>query len=369
MKKEEVLEALGTLSPELIKEAEEAVPRKRSWLRYAVPAAALLAVALIVMWAVRPKTSGQDDSLSPEQRLLAAVKGSEGQAQLNVSIIYLIPVGKRIACYEEQYVGPPNVPIISPEYAGSTAVLQPFVGEAYLITERGAWHAETPDNPQEWFHVKDMEELKYLISRDSEGRLRLWKFDHFEMIDSYEKEARAEIEERFRELLPDCDLSPYTYGDVYELIYHVKSAADIQSVTAAAPNLWVASTPEYRIQKEIGEKTISDSTGLQQFFDCTQAAVFHGSYGWVSFYRLEERFTYSFSDEKTSEPMMDNDPYSSVRAIRAGRFLTVTLKSGTTIDDWKYQALIGIFWQWGGLTSDPLPERDVMTLNELFGIH
>ena len=81
------------------------------------------------------------------------------------------------------------------------------------------------------------------------------------------------------------------------------------------------------------------------------------------------RFTYSFSSEETEDPYFKGDYLMfNAPALHGGRWLTVTLKSGTTIDDWKYQALSGVLWQYGGIVSDPLPEEDVMTLNGLFGI-
>ena len=388
MKKDEILDAVGGIDPKYIEAAAEKVPaRKKSWLRAALPAAAVLAAVLSLVLIrdreTNPRSSWQpggsrkeyviyEDGSTPEQRLLAAAEQSiEDTAHMTVGFSALIPVGNRVAVYDQQYVGPANVPTYSPEYAGSTEVLAPFVGEKYAETAKRSWGPEVLLNPESWYRVKDMNELKYLISRDEKGQLRLWKFDHFEVSDYYAEDSRDEIVKMMNESYPGCDLSAYTYGDVYRLIYQADGAEDIQSVTASAPFGSQDPTSQvYRISEEIGSRTITDRELLQQFFACTARAVSHGWNDWGNMGKSHKvRFTYSFSSEETEDPYFKGDYLMfNAPALRGGRWLTVTLKSGTTIDDWKYQALSGVLWQYGGIVSDPLPEEDVMTLNGLFGI-
>ena len=52
----------------------------------------------------------------------------------------------------------------------------------------------------------------------------------------------------------------------------------------------------------------------------------------------------------------------------ASRNITVTLKSGTTIDSWKYTALNGRFYEYGGIVTEPLAESAVYSINSIFGI-
>ena len=40
--------------------------------------------------------------------------------------------------------------------------------------------------------------------------------------------------------------------------------------------------------------------------------------------------------------------------VWATRYLTITLRSGTTIDSWKYTALSGRFYEFGGIHTEPL---------------
>ncbi len=387
MKKDEILDAVGGIDPKYIETAAEEVPaRKKSWLRAALPVAAVLAAVLsLVLIRDReknPMPSWQpervwiyEDGSTPEQRLLAAIMpDNETKIGFSVGLFsYYVPVENRIAVYEEVWVGPANIPTATTFYDRSTEILMPFVGEGYTATKEVRWE-EIVIKAQTWYRIKDMKELKYLISRDEEGTLRLWKFSYFDVLSEEEKESEEQYKEFVHKLYGFTeadDFSPYTCAEVYQMIYGVNRAEDIVSVTASGPNdrTGAKDTVEYKIQEEIDSLTITDRALLQQFYDCTKDAEFqsHGTW-WMYMGQMPDRFTYSFSSAESTDPHMANDPLSSAPAIWASRYLTVLLKSGTTIGDWKYQAIKGVLYQYGGIVSDPLPEEDVMTLNGLFGI-
>jgi len=64
----------------------------------------------------------------------------------------------------------------------------------------------------------------------------------------------------------------------------------------------------------------------------------------------------------------EDDKLMSGEETWADRYLTIMLRSGTTIDSWKYTALSGRFYEFGGIFTEPLAENEVYELNSIFGI-
>lgn len=270
-----------------------------------------------------------------------------------------IPVDSRIAVYEQIYAGnSTGIGIDGPESPDSTKNLQPFVGNIYIQYGENIW-----------YRVKGMDEIKYLISEDAAGTLRLWEYRSFLVMDSILAQARgdgatdyelAEIEGDTRAQFPDADLSPYTYGDVYRIIYNVAGADDIVGITAA-PSTSNNTDFGKQIQKQVGTHTYDDRDSVALFYDSTVNVVCNSAASWESSYSEKDKYIYSFSTD-------DDDKLTSGEETWATRYLTITLRSGTTIDSWKYTALSGRFYEFGGIYTEPLDEDTVYAINGILGI-
>lgn len=352
MKNERLAYAIGKINDDLIYGAVNDTKKKHgrySWI--AAAACVCLAVgAAAVLWISGGKKTVQ------EQLLAATKTGGDMDA---AAVETMIPVEGRIAVYEQIYAGKSTGSgIDGPESSDSTENLRPFVGEKYMH-----------DDGNVWYRVKGMDEIKYLISEDAAGTLRLWEYRSFLVMDGILAGARgneatddelAEIEGNIREQFPDANLTPYTYGDVYRIIYNVESADDIVGITAA-PSRSNNTDFGRQIQKRVGTHTYDDRNTVQLFFDITVNVACNGATGWDSYYSEGDKYTYSFSTDA-------DDKLTSGEGTWATRYLTVTLRSGTTIDSWKYTALSGRFYEFGGIFTKPLEEDTVYAINSIFGI-
>lgn len=331
MKNERLAYAIGKINDDLIYGAVNDIKKKHGWHRWiAVAACVCLAVgAAAALW-----SSGGPKTV--QEQLLAATKTRGGMDTAAVET--MIPVEGRIAVYEQIYAGKSTGSgIDGPESPDSTENLLPFIGEIYIQY-----------GERIWYRVKGMDEIKYLISEDAAGTLRLWEYRSFLVMDGILAQA------------PDADLSPYTYGDVYRIIYNVESADDIMSITAA-PSTSNNTDLGRTIQKQVGTHTYNDRDVITLFYDITVTVVCNGAVGWDDYYSERDKYTYSFSTD-------DDDKLTSGEETWANRNLTITLRSGTTIDSWKYTALSGRFYEFGGIFTNPLEEDAVWAINSIFGI-
>jgi hypothetical protein len=205
------------------------------------------------------------------------------------------------------------------------AALEKYVGEIYSQTGDATW-----------YYPSDTDNLKYLIRQETDGTLSLWVFSDF--------------------VVDDGDT--YNYGDVLSIVYGVESAEDIVSITSA-PSKANNTDLGQKIQSEVGTHTYSDRDDIAVFYDIVKNVVSFGADS--ESVADQNRFTYSFSTDS-------QDKMTSGESNYATRSLTVTLKNGTTIDSWQYDALSGSFFEYGGIFTQPLPDESVYTLNQIFGI-
>lgn len=351
MKSERLAYAFGKIDDDLIYGAVNDTKKKYGWRRWIAAAACvcLVAGAAAAIWISGGKKTVQE-------QLLTATK--TGGAMDAAAVETMIPVEDRIAVYEQIYAGKSiGSGIDGPESSDSTENLRPFVGGIYIQYGENIW-----------YRVKGMDEIKYLISEDAAGTLRLWEYRSFLVMDGILAQARedeatddelAEIEGDIRGQFQDADLSPYTYRDVYRIIYNVASADDIVGITAA-PSTSNNTDFGKQIQEQVGTHTYDDRDSVMLFYDSTVDVACNGAIGWDSYYS-ERKYTYSFSTE-------DDDKLTSGEETWASRYLTITLRSGTTIDSWKYTALSGRFYEFGGIYTEPLDEGTVYAINGIFGI-
>lgn len=362
-KAKKLFNSMTNISDDIIEEAQISKAHKKShdWVKWgAVAACICIIVAGTVVYLSKTFTgiNNPAESGSSQEQLLAAIQQSDTFIE-TAEIETYVPVEGRLACYTQIYIGKAAV-IVSPESPDSTERLAPFVGEEY------AQHED-----QIWYRVSNMDELKYLISKDETGILRLWKFKGFFVLDSYLKvmqdcgatqEEMEEYQHGLQIKYPDTDFSSYTYGEVYSIIYHVENAAEIAGIISS-PSKANNTAAGKAIQEKVGTHTYENQDIISVFYDCTADVICRGTSvdNWESIYSDLDKYTYSFSTDA-------EDKLTSGEETWATRYLTITLQSGTTIDSWKYQALNGQFYEFGGISTEPLDENKVYALNEIFGI-
>ena len=203
--------------------------------------------------------------------------------------------------------------------------LEEYIGDRY----------KTADNVT-WYLPAGADNLKYLIRNENGGSSTLWVFSNF-LVDEGEY---------------------YTYGDVLKTIYGVNGADDLIGITTTPSNAKNTDLGK-AIQEEIGTNEYTERESIETFYKVVSKVICYGEDG--GFRGDDTRFTYSFSTD-------DKDKLTSGESTYGTRFLKVTLKSGTTIDSWKYDALSGCFFEYGGIFTEPLTDEAVNKLNNIFGI-
>ena len=222
-----------------------------------------------------------------------------------------IDIADRIACYHE----------VSME----SNKLEKYIGEQY----------QTSDD-EIWYIPAEVTNLKYLIKQENNGSYSLWVFSDFVINEG----------------------ASYTYGDVLKIIYGVNSADDLISITTTPSNNNNTDLGK-AIQEKIGTHEYTERESIETFYNIAANVVCYGADS--TFSGDDTRFTYSFSTN-------DEDKLTSGESTYGTRFLQVTLENGTTIDSWKYNALSGCFFEYGGIFTEPLTEEAVNKLNNIFGI-
>lgn len=203
--------------------------------------------------------------------------------------------------------------------------LEKYVGEQYQQDNAGIWYFPAGTN-----------NLKYLLRQNSEGIISLWVFSDFVVDEG----------------------SSYTYGDVLNTIYQVNSADNFISITTTPSNSDNTAIGR-AIQKEVGISNYTNRKDIETFYNIIVEVVCYGADSESK--GNSSRFSYSFSTE-------EQDKLTSGESTYGTRFIKITLADGTTIDSWKYDALTGCFFEYGGIFTEPLSDEDVYKLNDIFGI-
>ena len=203
--------------------------------------------------------------------------------------------------------------------------LEEYIGEQYKTADEGNWYL-----------IAGVNDLKYLIRCENSGSYSLWVFSDFVVDEG----------------------GSYTYGDVLKTIYGVNGADDFVSIITTPSNSNNTDLGK-AIQKEIGTSEYTERESIETFYKVVSKVICYGEDG--GFRGDDTRFTYSFSTD-------DKDKLTSGESTYGTRFIKVALKSGTTIDSWKYDALSGCFFEYGGIFTEPLTDEAVNKLNNIFGI-
>ncbi len=178
-----------------------------------------------------------------------------------------------------------------------------------------------PDHA-EWFYVSGHSDLQYAIRRQG-GEYTLWKFVCFNE--------------------PD-----YQYSDVMDLVYGVRSANDIESITVT-PQKSDNTEEGLRIQEEIGTREITDNTVIEDLYTVLSGLRCSG-----------------MDNEDWTRPQAPD--VSSSDWLRAGRNIEIHTENGVRIDSLKYTAVSGEFYEFGGIYYSALPDKDQERLKDILGI-
>lgn len=222
-----------------------------------------------------------------------------------------IDIADKVACYHEVSI--------------DSNKLEKYIGEPYKTADDEVWYIPV-----------GITNLKYLIRQENSEGYSLWVFSDFVVNEG----------------------ASYTYGDVLKTIYGVESADDFISITTTPANNHNTDLGK-AIQKEIGVNEYTDRESVETFYNIVANVVCYGADSTSK--GDDTRFTYSFSTD-------DEDKLTSGESTYGTRFIQITLKNGTTIDSWKYNALSGCFFEYGGIFTEPLTDEVVNQLNNIFGI-
>lgn len=299
MTNEKLYEAIGDISDKKIKEAKRVRKVKQPiWLKWGAMAACLCLLAI----------GGFLINLHKPVNFNSMINRGSVETAMYMTTI---PIDERIACYQQMNI------------KGNK--LEKYVGAEYVETGSMFWYLPEGTN-----------NLKYLIRKDVNNSLTLWRFSYFEMDEG----------------------ETYTYGDVLTIIYGVDGAEDIVSITTS-PMKGNNTAFGKEIQKEVGTQTYTDLEDIYLFYNIASGII---CYGVDSDNPADNtRFTYSFSTDGGDKLITGESTYGT-------RCISVEFTDGTILDSWKYSALSGSFFEYGGIFTEPLAESDVDELNNIFGI-
>ena len=340
MKPEERLfDLIGNLPDDLTAQTEApkrkkiTLKQRNRWIGIAV--AACLAIAVGVWGMTETPAYTKDDYTTSTPSL--GLPGPElnwpipsGNTSLMALRTTMLPVGDRVAEYQ-QVENPNAIPKEErPQY----------LGDPYLDLEG-------------WYRPALTTELRYLIHLEEDGSYTLWEFSNFVV---YDEERLAEMKHNVEQgelthlaEFIDRNYSPYTYGEVLETIYGITSAEDIRSITVNPANM--DNTDEgKKLQKQIGNHAVWKQEELTAFYEALSSSVCYGSDNW-NLINLGET---------------DPDGGLSNR-VRLCRYLTVETTHGT-IDNLKYSAAGGQFYEYSGIAYEPLDDDTAAAMNRMFQI-
>ena len=229
-----------------------------------------------------------------------------------------------IASWVTLPLGEQGIVYNAPTYVTGDPDLSPFLGEKLCD------HAE-----MSWYRVKGMKGLKYVISRDGEGKMRLWE---------YRYRDRESWEE------------PQSVADLLREIYGVEGPDDLRKIAVTKGR--------FRYPDPSLPGTIEDRESIEIFYAVFSKLTWTGTpFEWKA--QSFPEYPYSFTPEDGNWP--PETEYLSQRKI------TLVFADGTTMEDWHYNAVFGYLERVYGhgehiQPDEPLPPEDVYALNALFGI-
>lgn len=309
MKKEDLFEGFGALDDTLLERSENAGERNRNhvsiWIKIGSMAACLiliLGVSVLGLNSNREPNSNKEpnsvnNDISSERyvdvsTLLASNMGfTMTEQELRMTFV---EVGEYSAMYEQVRSVKSNR-------------LKNSIGNEV-------------EGTQNWYRISGHEDMQYLILND-DNEYSLWKFS------SYQSEN-------------------YSYSDVLQNIYNIKSAEDIEKIIVSPANM--DNTDEGKeLQNEIGTHTITDAAAIQSIYQVLTGLTCYGDDNWE---------------------MIGFDDTTLLYQVRVGRYLTLVTSEGMEIDTLKYTAVSNRFYEYGGIAYSELSVDEKTMVEEILGI-
>ena len=343
MKPEERLfDLIGTLPDDLASQTDapkkarhKITPQRRNrWIGIAVAACLLIAVGVWGMTETPAYTKDDYAIDTPSIGLPGPVLNwpiPSGNTSLTELRSTMLPVGDRVAEYH-QVKNPHAIP----------------------KSERPQYLGPLYNGLEGWYQPALTTELRYLVHVEEDGSYTLWEFSSFAVLD---EQTKAEMAENLEDSIwatvewfsLDLNFDPYPYSEVLETIYGITSAEEIRSVTVNPATM--DNTDEgKKLQKQIGTHTVWKQEELETFYEALSSSICYGSDHWELIYEGET----------------DPDGGLSNR-VRLCRYLTVETTHGT-IDNLKYSAAGGQFYEYSGIAYEPLDAKTAAAINEIFRI-
>ena len=105
-----------------------------------------------------------------------------------------------------------------------------------------------------------------------------------------------------------------------------------------------------QLQAEIGTFAITDEKAIGEIYDIVSGLTCYGENSW----ELIDM------DDSSEEGMLNR--------VRQGRYLTFITPDGLKIDELKYTAASGTFYEYGGIAYNPLTAKEKEKVDEILGI-
>lgn len=175
----------------------------------------------------------------------------------------------------------------------------------------------------EWYTVSGHDNIQYLI-RHTDGNYSLWKFSCF---------AEAD----------------YPYRDVLEVVYNIRSAADIAEIVVMPANM-DNTAAGMELQKEIGTMTVTDEEEIAAVYDMISALTCYGENNW-------ERIDLG---DYSEEGMLNQ--------VLLGRYLTLVSADGKEFNQLKYTGVSGTFYEYHGIAYSPLTAEQKKEVDRILKI-
>ena len=176
-----------------------------------------------------------------------------------------------------------------------------------------------------YYRLAGHEELQYLI-REQDETYSLWEFSSF-----VAEEGES-----------------YGYDTVLREIYGLTGADQIASVTVTPADM--DNTDQGRaLQEQIGTRIVTDPDEIDTLYRVLVSMTCLGSKRW-------------------EQIGVGREDASLLEDVRMGRYLAITLKSGVVIDDLKYTANTGQFYEYEGIAYRELSPEDAAAVEQVLGI-
>ena len=307
--------------------------------------AALAAIVLGSAVAIYRFAHSSTTAVMPFEDHLMALKKLKGEIDTAMVISY-VPIGDRLPVYELIYMSQSE--IRDDGFAENEPVeydtvkyeneekLKDYLGN-YLVSFRG-----------DWYQVSGRDDLRYLIRENGESSFSIWEFVEFKTTSFC-----SDDDEDVIELNPI--IGGYQYGEVLSEIYHIHSAEDIVSIEFCPSN-------DDRTPEGIAYRNSIDNVVVR---DRDTVAMIYEILSKMERIPAADQLEHVYPNRAANTGLEHSNPLSAVFV----REIVIQLNNGLTIDQLKYSAKWGAFYDRKGSFYMELDDRDYDLISKIANIH